>query len=139
MDNDKVFYILWKGTESGAYSAKDIRDMLNTGKIGYLHLVRTKSSQWIALKDVDLDKLSCEAKIAVKNKEKQSDFFTLSLYIVAGLSFLSAWIFVVSIVLSVLGWNKGERCNALISLVLSAVIAICGLMFFCFVYPTVSE
>ncbi len=139
MESDKIFYISWKGTESGPYSANNIRDMLETGKIGYLHFVRTRTSKWIALKDANLAELACATKTVVSQKRRENDFLTILLYVVAGLAFLSPWFFLVSISLAAWSRSNGDKFNATISLILSGSIAICGLLFFGFIYPTVSK
>ena len=38
------YFVKWKGVESGPYSAGELRDMYNAGKIGLIHYVREENS-----------------------------------------------------------------------------------------------
>ncbi len=138
MNGEKIYYISWKGEESGAYNATEIRNMLNTGKIGYLHLIRTKESKWIPIKDANLDALP-QAE-TVPQIEKKSDSLPILLYGIAGLTFLSAWIFLVSALLSIYIYTSAnDKRNAIISLIVAATITLSGIIFFDIVYPTIAE
>ena len=136
MNNKKIFYISWKGEESGAFSKEEILEMLNLGKIGYLHKIRTESTQWILLKDANLD----EIESAVPQKpENKTDFFAVLMYATAGLSFLSFWILGVSIGLSVYAYLMSDKKNAIISFIIAIIISLSGYYFFETIYPTISE
>ena len=69
----KIFYIRWKGKESGVFSKKEILDMLNIGKIGYLYKIRTKSTQWQLIKDVNLDEIESAEPEESKSKAELSN------------------------------------------------------------------
>lgn len=140
MNNKKIFYISWKGEESGAFSKEEILEMLNLGKIGYLHKIRTKSSQWIPIKDTNLDEIeTITLQKTGQFVEHKTDYFTMLMYATAGLSFLSLWILGVSIGLSVYAYLINDKKNAIISLILTIVISLSGYYFFDAIYPIISE
>ena len=46
------YHLLWKGVESGPYSAADIQRMLKFGEIGYFHKIKMEGmSDYVLLKD----------------------------------------------------------------------------------------
>ena len=136
----KIFYIRWKGKESGAFSKKEILDMLNVGKIGYLYKIRTKSTQWQLIKDVNLDEIeSAEPEESKSKAEYKTDYFAIILYSTAGLSFLSLWILSVSITLSIYAYLMNDKKNAVASLIFALIISLCGFFFFETIFPTISE
>lgn len=136
MRTNKIFYLSWKGEQSGAYSKEEILDMLNVGKIGYLHKIRTKSTSWILLKDANLDEFELPPQ---QKTEYKSDYFAVLMYAVAGLSFLSMWILGASLGLSMYAYSLKDKKNALCSFALALLISICGYFFFEKVFPSISE
>ena len=136
MQSNKIFYLSWKGEQSGAYSKEEILDMLKVGKIGYLHKIRTKSTLWILLKDANLDELET---IPTQKTEYKSDYFTILMYGVAGLSFLSIWILCASLGLSMYAYSMKDKRNALCSFALALIISICGYSFFEKIFPSILE
>jgi hypothetical protein len=138
--NKKIFYIHWKGKESGAFSKKEILDMLNVGKIGYLHKIRTKSTRWQLIKDVNLDEIESAEQQNSKNKsDYKTDYFAIILYSTAGLSFLSLWILSVSLALSTYAYLMNDKKNAIGSLIFALIISLSGFFFFETIFPAISE
>ena len=136
MNGNKIFYISWKGEQSGAYTKEDILEMLNVGKIGYLHKVRTQNSDWVLLKDANLDELALKQPVKTEYK---TDYFAILMYTVAGLSFLSVWILGASFGLSVYAYTMKDKKNAIASMLLAFVISACGFLFFETIFPAISE
>jgi len=136
MDEEKIFYLKWKGRESGAYSAQELREMLALGKIGYLHLVRTRATGWEPLKDADLSEMASRAPASAA---KKTDAFALLLYAAAGTAFLSPWVLAVCAALSAYAYSIGERRAAAMSFALAVAIGLCGYFFFGFVFPAIVE
>ncbi len=130
----KKFFLSWKGAESGPYSAEEIADMLERGKIGLLHLVRTESTQWRPLKDANL-----QTDFDAPQSASKTDILAPIVYAAAGLAFLSPWVLAASCAMSVFLWISGDRKSAAFSFALAALIACAGLAFFGIVYPAVAE
>lgn len=130
----KKFFLSWKGVESGPYSAEEIADMLERGKIGLLHLVRTESTQWKPLKDTDL-----QAEADAPQPASKTEILAPIAFAAAGLAFLSPWVLAASGTMSLFLWIAGDRKSAAFSFALAALIAVAGLAFFDIVYPAVAE
>ncbi len=139
MNGEKIFFLSWKGRESGPFSAKEIKDMLGCGKIGMLHLVRTKSTAWKPLKNVDLSKMTDESAPAAPRSGEKIDALALTVYAVAGLTFLSPWLLSASFALSAYQWMAGFKRSAVLSFIVALAIAAGGMVFFGLVYPTILE
>lgn len=132
----KIYFLEWKGVESGPFSIAEIRGMLACGKIGLLHKIGEKNSAFVALKDVDLDALECAA---IRTKSAPTDIAEVGSYAVAGLAFLSPWTLAASAVFSVYLWTAGAKKTSVLSAVLSAVFAFLGILFFDILYQTLKS
>jgi len=139
METDKIFYLKWKGGESGPFSETELGEMRASGKIGMLHLVSANRISWVPFKDFDASEAAASAAEENVVKRVATDRFALALYALSGTAFLSPFIFLASAVLSIYAWHTGEKRLAVLSLALSAAIAAAGWAFFSMVIPALSR
>lgn len=138
MSEKKIFFLSWKGTESGPFSEGDIREMLECGKIGLLYQIRTETAQWRPLKDADLPLMANEENASAGEQKAKADSFAFLVYIIAGLAFLSPWILFASVSLSIFQWVGGDKKGAFLSFATALLISLCGILFFEKIFPLIS-
>lgn len=130
------YKLLWKGVESGPYSASEIQRMLKFGEIGIFHKIKADGmSDYVLLKDFDFSAKTC---VASKNKNV-SIFMEYVVYAIAGMSFLSLLFLGIGIVGGIAMWLLGYKSIARRCILLSVVIGSFGFIFFEKIYPTLIQ
>ncbi len=130
------YKLLWKGVESGPYSASDIQRMLKFGEIGVFHKIKADGMpDYVLLKDFDF---SAKTYVASKNKNV-SIFMEYVAYVIAGMSFLSLLFLGIGVVGGITMWLLGYKPIACRCILLSMVIGSFGFIFFEKIYPTLVQ
>ena len=94
------YFVKWKGVESGPYSAGELRDMYNAGKIGLIHYVREENSaNWHLFREFLSGENIGEAASPVDDAKKTSLYLQYFAYLLCGGAFLSPYIYLCALAL----------------------------------------
>lgn len=135
------YFIKWKGDESGPFTAEQMKEMFETGRVGMLHNVRPENDgSWIPFKEF---LASGPFENIGKKEERDGDrlaallpYFTYGL---CGASFLSIYIYLALVAFSLYLASVGKRRIAAAALALGTVMVILGYAFFNVVVPVLMD
>ena len=131
------YYLLWKGSESGPFSFEEVERKLKFGEIGLLHKIRCEvDEEFSLLKDYDFSSRLVNSRECKWASSVSTEYV---LYVFAGLSFLSKWIMLVSVMLSIVIWILNNRSLAKKSFITSLTMGGIGFVFFEIIYPVLIQ
>lgn len=132
MKRPKKYYLLWKGVETGPYDAAEISRMAKFGRIGPMHKIRKEgSSEYVGARDFRPESEGGLAKCGLLNSEK----FEGLLYVLAGLSFVSAWLFAAYAAAALAAAAGGNSRILRATLPMALAFFACGMAFFKLLLP----
>ena len=130
MKSKKKYYLLWKGAESGPYDADEISRMAKFGRIGSMHKIREEgSSEYVGARDFRPENGGGLAKCGARAFLNSENFEKL-LYVLAGLSFVSAWLFAAYAAAALAAAAGGNSRILRVTLPMAIVFCACGMAFF---------
>ncbi len=135
------YFVKWKGVESGPYSATQLRDMFNAGKVGLIHYIREENSeQWHLFREfLAGDDISEHKDVQQAQAKKLSVYLQYFAYLLCGGAFLSIYIYLCALAFCVYLFLACDRKFSLEIFCISTVIAISGLLFFQAVVPVLMQ
>lgn len=124
------YKVFWKGECLGEFSVSEIEDRLSRGALGLLHTVELKTgrrielSEFLSNKEFDSDSFN-NGKLEFKE-------FDLSIFgfVLAGMSFLSVYVYLVAIIYCGFLLQSGRRNFCFTIFIVSTIIALSGYFFF---------
>lgn len=135
MNRPKKYYLLWKGTETGPYDAAEISRMAKFGRIGPMHKIREEgSSEYVGARDFRPESeggLAKRGACGLLNSEK----FERLLYVLAGLSFVSAWMFAAYAAAALAAAAGGNSRILRATFPMALAFFACGMAFFKLLLP----
>lgn len=130
------YFVKWKGVESGPYSAGELYDMYNAGKIGLIHYIREENSQdWHLFRDFMAGKDIGETSDPIDPPRKVTLYLQYFAYLLCGGAFLSPYIYLCALAFCAYLFFACSRRFSLEILGVSTAIALSGLFFFHGVVP----
>lgn len=123
------YRVFWKGECLGEFSVGEIEDMLSRGAIGMLHSVELKSGKCVQISEFLSDGSLNIFDEPYAAKDGDFDFIGFG-YVLAGMSFLSLYIYAVTLIYCAF-LLKGKRTKSAARIaIFSSIAALAGFAFF---------
>ena len=131
------YRIFWKGECIGSFSALEMRDMLARGALGLLHSVELKDGRQVSVSDF-FSMPESERELELDCSQEVGEFDLNSFgFLLAGMSFLSVYVFVSAALYCAFLLKSGRGKLALSVFLVSLILAIAGYLFFAELLPNI--
>lgn len=129
------YRIFWKGECLGSFSVEEMEDMLSRGALGLLHSVELKSGRMVSLSEFfSNDSAALEGADSTESARGEFDFSTFG-FLLAGMSFLSVYVFVSALAYCAFLLKVGRGGLALAISLVSLLLCLTGYIFFSELLP----